>query len=200
MPVARQHTLIRLVGLCAASILLLAGCGGDDDGDATVDPGDDAAASDDSGDADPSGDAADADPAADTEDPGDSVEELVEDLEDTQSAQGGGSASLVVGDQEWTRDSVVCAIGEEETGQEGAELVLSSIVDGTQMYATIDSFGHSVSLDDFENFENPSVSVESVGDGFSTVDGTNRPATAVFRDNTSDSFDTIPGTFTATCP
>jgi hypothetical protein len=130
----------------------------------------------------------------------DFVEGIVEDLEEQQAASGGGSATLVVGDREWTFAPVLCAFGEAETGQEGAEFVLSGLQDGMQMYASIDSFGHLVSLDDIKNFENPAVSISSVGDGFIEINGKTITAEAEFSDNTSDSFDTIPGTFTATCP
>ena len=98
------------------------------------------------------------DAATDAED---MVEEMKEDLEGQQAAQGGGSASLTVGGQTWDFDRVLCAFGEEETGQEGAEFVLSSIQDGMQFYVSIDSFGHSVTLDDIENFADPSVSLDS---------------------------------------
>jgi len=121
-------------------------------------------------------------------------------LEEVQEQVGGGSARFVVGDNEWTFDSVLCAFGEEQIGQEGAEFVLSSIQDGLQMYASIDRFGHSVSLDDIEDFENPSVSLSSVGDGFINVDGKSVSAEAEFVDGTGDGIATTPGTFEATCP
>lgn len=150
----------------------------------------------------------DAEPAAGDEAP---VDEVVEDaeefaenqadaLEEVQEQQGGGSARLVVGDEEWVFDSVLCAFGEEQIGQEGAEFVLSSIQDGLQLYASIDSFGHSIGLDDIEDFENPSVSLGSEGDGFISVDGTSVSAEAEFIDFTGDDLTTTPGTFEATCP
>jgi hypothetical protein len=108
----------------------------------------------------------------------------------------------VVGDMTYTFDSVLCAFGEDQIGQEGAEFNLSSIQEGMQMYASIDSFGHSVSLDDIVNFEDPSVSLESARGGadFIVVDGKNITAETEFVDGTVDDFVTIPGTFTATCP
>jgi hypothetical protein len=132
------------------------------------------------------------------------AEEFAEDqadaLEEVQEQQGGGSARFVVGDDEWTFDSVLCAFGEEQIGQEGAEFVLSSIQDGLQMYVSIDSFGHSISLDDIEDFENPSVSLSSEGDDFIVVDGKSVSAAAEFIDFTGDDLSTTPGTFEATCP
>ena len=121
-------------------------------------------------------------------------------MEEVQEQQGGGSARFVVGDDEWTFDSVLCAFGEEQIGQEGAEFVLSSIQDGLQMYVSIDSFGHSISLDDIEDFENPSVSLSSDGDDFIIVDGKSVSAAAEFIDFTGDDFTSTPGTLEATCP
>lgn len=76
----------------------------------------------------------------------------------------------------------------------------SSIQDGMQLYASIDSFGHSVSLNDIEDFENPSVDLQAFGDDFLEVDGKSARAQAEFADGTSDDFATIAGTFEATFP
>ena len=130
----------------------------------------------------------------------DFAEDLVDDLEEAQEAAGGGSATLTVGDESWTFSPVLCAFGPEEIGQEGAEFVLSSIQDGMQMYVSIDSFGHSASLNDIEDFQNPRVSVSSFGGDFLTIDGKNFSGSADFFDDTSDSFETIPGSVSGTCP
>lgn len=128
-------------------------------------------------------------------------EDLADSLEDAQEAVGGGSMTLTVGDQTWTYEPVLCAFGPDEIGQEGAEFVLSSVQDGTQMYVSIDMFGHSVSLNDIQDFENPSVSLDSFGsEDFITVDGKNFSGSAEFIDGTTDSFETTPGTFSGTCP
>lgn len=128
------------------------------------------------------------------------VEDMTENLEEMQESQGGGSATLTVGDQTWDFESVLCAFGEDEIGQEGAELVVSSLQDGLQFYVSIDSFGHMVSLDDIADFENPSVSLYTSDDDFIQVDGKNISGEAGFIDSNSDSFDTIDGSFQATCP
>lgn len=171
---------LTLAGLFVGSILLLGACGSDG-GETKAEVGDGAAESI-------------------GEDSKETIDDKVEDLEDTQAAQGGGSATLIVGDQEWTFDSVLCAFGEEQIGQDGAVFNLSSIQDGLQMYASIDSFGHSVSLNDIRDFENPRVSLDAAGDEFIALDGKSVTAEGEFRDDTSESFDTVPGTFTATCP
>ena len=129
------------------------------------------------------------------------AEDLVDSLEDAQATNGGGLATVTVGDQSWTFSPVLCAFGPEEIGQEGAEFVLSSINDGAQMYFSIDQFGHSISIDDVTNFENPSVSIASFGgEDKIVVDGKNFSGAADFLDNTTDSFETTPGTFSGTCP
>lgn len=135
------------------------------------------------------------------DDPEQAVEDLADDLEQTQQAVGGGSATLTVGDESWTFNSVLCAIGEEQTRQEGAEFVLSSIQDGMQFYVSIDTFGHSVTLDDIEDFQNPSVALEARGPGdFIKLDGKNASGTGEFVDGTADDFATTEGSFEATCP
>jgi hypothetical protein len=130
----------------------------------------------------------------------DAIDDLAEALEEEQQSQGGGGASLTVGGQTYAFDSVLCAFGEEETGQEGAEFVLSAIQNGTQLYFSIDTFGHSVSLDDIEDFENPSVSWSSFGDNFIQIDGRSASGEAAFVDGTTDSFDEVPGSFEGSCP
>ncbi|RLE25079.1 MAG: hypothetical protein DRJ50_03610 [Actinobacteria bacterium] len=183
--------------LAATLALLLTACSGEE-GDSSTDPGDSAVATD----AAATNEVAttDSDPEDSEGDLQDNIDEMAENLEATQTAQGGGTATLVVGNQEWVFESVLCAFGEEQIGQEGAVFNLSSIQDGMQMYASIDSFGHSVSLNDIEDFENPSVSLDAFGGEFILLDGKTVTAEAEFTDGTSESFDTVTGTFTASCP
>ncbi len=177
-----RHWYVRLAAALAA-LLLVAGCGGSDDSieDAT-------------------GDVSDAIAGGDEEEAVEAIDDLVDELEETQAAQGGGSASLTVAGQTYTFDSVLCAFGPDQIGQEGAEFVLSAIQDGAQLYFSIDSYGHSVSLDDIEDFENPSVSWSSTGDGFIQVDGKSAGGEAGFIDGTTESFEEQSGSFEATCP
>ncbi len=185
---------LRTVLIAATIVLALTACGGSD-GDATSTAAPTTAPAD----------AADTAPAtADDAIAGaeDFADDLVDSLETAQAAAGGGSVTLTVGDETWTFDSVLCAFGPEEIGQEGAEFVLSSIQDGNQMYVSIDSFGHSVSLNDIDDFVNPSVSLTSAfgADDFIILDGKSFSGSADFMDDTSDSFDTTPGSFSGTCP
>jgi hypothetical protein len=200
--ISARRRAVRLLAPVGVAALLAASCGSDADPAAVEDESVDEVVEE-------ASDAADdaADEAADVAESGDVSEDAVEfaedqvdALEEMQDAQGGGSATLVVGDDEWTFDSVLCAFGEEEIGQEGAEFVLSGLQDGLQVYVSIDSFGHTVSLDDIEDFENPSVSLSSVGDDFILVDGTSISAAAEFVDYTGDDLSETSGTLEATCP
>lgn len=139
----------------------------------------------------------------------DLAEDLTESLEEQQEAIGGGGATLTVGDATWMFDSVLCAFGPEEIGQEGAEFVLSSLQEGLQLYVSIDSFGHSVSLDDVADFQNPSVSLSAEKftaalnggpEEFVEVNGKEITSTALFVDGTTDDLEPIEGTLVATCP
>jgi len=139
----------------------------------------------------------------------DLADELAESLEGQQAASGGGGATLTVGDTTWTFASVLCAFGPEEIGQEGAEFVLSSLQDGLQLYVSIDSFGHSVSLDDVSDFQNPSVSLSAerftaaangAPEEFVEVNGKEVTSTALFLDGTTDDLEPIEGALEATCP
>lgn len=147
--------------------------------------------------------------AMSSEEAEDMASEMSDDMSDLASTleemQDGGSASITVGDETWSFDGVLCAIGEEQTGQEGAEFVLSAIGDGVQLYISIDDFGHSVSLTDIEDFENPSVALEAStlmgGDQeFIVLDGKSVHGDADFMDIESESLDTTAGSFEGTCP
>lgn len=132
----------------------------------------------------------------------DLADDVASSLQDVQDAAGGGGATLTVGDMTYEFESLLCAFGPEQIGQEGAELVVSSLQDGTQFYVSIDSFGHNVSLNDIEDFENPSVSLTSeFGAGeFIELDGKDFSGSVDFIDDTTDSLEPVPGSFSGTCP
>jgi len=144
------------------------------------------------------------------EDPEGTMDELVEEAEEAQAAEGGGSAELTVGEETWSFDSVLCAFGPEEIGDPEAEFALSAIQDGLQLYVSIDGFGHSVSLDDIDDFEDPSVGWTAGGpvaalagdaEEFVQVDGRQVQAEAEFVDSREGMASaSAPGTLVATCP
>ncbi|MCA1780748.1 MAG: hypothetical protein ABR500_07935 [Dermatophilaceae bacterium] len=184
---ARPRRRLIAPAMAAALALGLTACG-NDGGDGVAD-------------ADPTT-AVDAGTAApdSTEDLEEMVEGMTEDLEAQQDAEGGGSATLTAGDQTWDFDSVLCAFGEEEIGQEGAEFVLSSIQDGLQFYVSIDEFGHFVSINDIEDFENPSVALSNDGaaEEFITLDGKNLSGQVTMVDE--EGAGNVEASFEGTCP
>jgi hypothetical protein len=195
-----RNQAMRWVAIVAAAAAVTAACGGDDDGDQSASTV--TAASEETVE---SGAGA----ASSSEAAQDLAEGMVDDLEEMQESQGGGGALLTVGDESWSFDSVLCAFGEEEIGQEGAEFVLSAIQDGLQLYVTIDGFGQSVTLDDVEDFQNPSVGLSdaysygaATGDtDFIQVDGNSVTVSAPFVDTLGDSLgEPVDGTLEATCP
>ncbi|MDO5735515.1 MAG: hypothetical protein Q4P15_03475 [Propionibacteriaceae bacterium] len=131
-----------------------------------------------------------------------SADDMVENLEKQQNAEGGGRATFTAGDTTWEFDSVLCAFGEEAIGQEGAEFVLSSVKDGVQLYLSIDSYGHSMSLEDVKDFDNPSVSLSQADSSvdFFNLTGNSVSGEAILLDFTVEPPSEIPATVEATCP
>jgi hypothetical protein len=119
---------------------------------------------------------------------------------------GGGRARLVVGDTVWDFDEALCVFGDDPADEETAEFVLSSIQDGLQLTATIDAFGHSISLEDIDDFDGSRVSWHARqdhgapgDDGFIRLDGDRVVAAAVFENPLLPKPDRVPGTLTARC-
>lgn len=131
-------------------------------------------------------------------------DEMKEIAASMQAQQTGGSASVTIGEQTWDFDGVLCAFGPEEIGQEGAEFVLSAIGDGLQLYVSVDAMGHYVSLNDIENFDDPTLSWEadqdSSGEGFVQVEGKEVSGAATFIDYLSEGWDEVEGSFEGSCP
>jgi hypothetical protein len=137
------------------------------------------------------------------------------DSSEPPSGGGGGTATLTVGDETYTFDSVLCAVG-EQTQSEEWDFSLSAIQDGMQL--TVDratptgQYGDGIELDDIEDFDNPRVgwsapppNLTGAGDNepFVEVDGKQVTADTAFIDTTSDEgplAEPVSGTLTATCP
>ncbi len=131
-----------------------------------------------------------------------------------------GSATLIIGDQTWTFDNYYCAFGPEETGNErvsfssgsigspdGVRLQLDASIQDVDKQGRYEGEGtiQSVTLNDIEDFENPSVdfgAVEGIVGASSfviQVDGNTVTVEASFDDGTTDERESIPGTLEATC-
>ncbi len=193
----------RCIATIAAGVLVFSACGSSDDDSGAVATEPPAAAETDP----PTGD----DPEAALDDLQDAVDDIADDLEATQDAVGGGGATLVANGQTWVFPSVLCAFGEDQIGQPGAVFNMSAIADGLQLYASIDDNGesHSLSLNDIQDFENPSVAltmdkfviqlVDAPND-FLQLDGKQLTADVVMIDDVTDLPTPEPAQLTATCP
>ena len=131
-----------------------------------------------------------------------------------------GSATLTVGDQTWTFDNYYCRTGPENTGNdrvsfssgafgthEGVRTQLDASIQDTDQQGRLEGEGtiQSVTLNDIEDFENPSIALSAVS-GFVgspefviQVNGDQVTAEAFFDDDTTDEIEAIPGTLEATC-
>jgi len=168
---------VLMVGILT-SVGLLAGCGSDADGSSgTPDAGSVAS------------------------DPEAAASALASGLEDAQNRAGGGSATLTVGGESYTFDSVLCAFG-SETGNPDFDFSLSAIGDGMQLSADSGpTYGDNVTLDDIENFDNPKVGWSSQSDDFLTISDPDVSGSSNFTDTTDETGQTSkPGELVATCP
>lgn len=193
----RRKMMLAAAGT-AVAMFFVAACGDDDDnGDTNGVPQDQATAA--------NGDTTGDDPPAETGNGG----------------SGGGGATLTIGDNVYTVDNPYCAFGPEETQNDRVSFSSGGFteVDGVraQLDASIQDPSeegrytgegtiHSVTLNDIEDFENPSVAWAAVtgilgGGSFEIqVDGKNVRAEAVFDDErTPDEIEEIPGTLEMTC-
>lgn len=115
-----------------------------------------------------------------------------------------GSATLTVGDETYTFDGYGCAFG-EETQNENVEFSSTAFGESatgarTQLSVDITLGIHAVTLNDIDDFENPSVAWDGIVDGEIQIDGDNISAQATFDDRTTpDVLEEIPGTFEGTC-
>jgi hypothetical protein len=199
----------------AVGVVFIGACGSD--GDSESGSGDENGTETEQAEPDDAGDAQDAaqtDDAqtdeAQTDDESD-ISDIADGLEAVQESEGGGGASLTVDGQTWEFPSVLCAFGEDQIGQPGAVFNMSAIADGLQLYASIDDSGesHSLSINDIEDFENPSVALSAspfsvAASGapadFLTLDGTSVSGDVVLIDDTTGEPTSEPAQFSATCP
>ncbi len=127
----------------------------------------------------------------------DMVDGMVESLEKQQEAEGGGHATFTARDETWEFDAVLCTFGEDEIDEDRAEFTLSSLKDGLQLHLMISSYGHTMSLTDLTDLENPSVSLTTMitgTDDFLVLDGKNVTGETVVYDGSDASLTEIPAT------
>ncbi|HUG94067.1 MAG TPA: hypothetical protein VML55_24770, partial [Planctomycetaceae bacterium] len=134
----------------------------------------------------------------------------------------GGSAVLTIGDQTWEFDGVFCAFSAEVTQNEnvpfsitsfttsdtGARAQLDASVVDLSGAGEVSGENLSVTFNDVEDFENPSISwntnsFEALGGQTPTlnIDGKNVRIEATFDDGLTElDIEAIPGSLEANCP
>jgi hypothetical protein len=211
---SRRH-IVRLFSVLSSLLILIvaafvAACSDDDEG------GDDAPSS--------TPDASEPAGGDDGADDGDDEGSGDDDGDGNGGGGGSGSATLTIGDESWEFDGVLCAFSLEESQSEIFPFNLSAFGESstgnrTQITADIsdpsgegryegEGVTYGVTLDDVEDFENPSVGWTTNTEEFFggsepdfRVDGKDVTVEAVFNNSlTEDESEAIPGTLTATCP
>ena len=206
----KRASLVRF-GLVVALVLVMAACSGGEDsseGDLPDDVTTTSAAA-----------AAPADTVASNDDTVTTVNDAGSG-EPAAAPPGGGSATLTVGDQTWTFDNYYCRTGPENTGNartsfssgafgmhEGVRTQLDASIQDKDQQGRMEGDGtiQSVTFNDIEDFENPSVDLAAES-GFVggpefvvQVDGDKVTVSASFDDGTTEEREAIPGTLEAMC-
>ncbi len=143
----------------------------------------------------------------------------------TGQGSGGGSATLTIGDESWDFTGFMCAFGNEQTQSDvysfssnafgvhssGARVQMQANIRDASGQGRYEGDGvvYEISLDDIEDFENPSVTWSSSnselfpgagsGDAVVTIDGQHVTAHGKFDDGTTDSVEMVAGTLDGTC-
>lgn len=135
----------------------------------------------------------------------------------------GGSGTLTIGDESWTFDDIFCAFSPEESHNDrvsftatafgesasGVRIQFDASIQDTEEQGRYEGDGviQTISVNDVEDFENPSLGWSSMtgligpSDSIIQVDGKNVTGEAVFDDELTDGvIEEVPGTLEATCP
>lgn len=122
--------------------------------------------------------------------------------DDTDSAAGGGSARVTIGEDTWEFAPVVCGFGEEETGVEGAVFNLSAGKDKINLYAAAEPGRNYFELSDLGALgDDDGLSWMTADEPDFEVDGRNLSGTFDVVSTGSDSIQvTESAEFEAVCP
>ena len=117
---------------------------------------------------------------------------------------GSGAATLTIADSTWEFEGFQCAF--ESSGVLNDDRTLGTNlfgeIDGARIQMQIDVYDDGAAqftLDDIDDFENPSVSYLETTDITVTVDGDSVRAEGDVTDQASESFDVVPMTFEGEC-
>jgi predicted small secreted protein len=174
-----------LLACTLSASTLIAGCGRDvDDPDSSVPA---------TGTVVPDTTALVADPAPDA-----TVENTVRDVSEGEAEDLAGSATLTIGDRTWTFSGVACLF-DDAAAQVDAAFALSSVVDGSELYAQISAGGHVITIVDVAR-QGGGISLTTTGGGrFIRVSGNSVSATADFVPVENPSAPAVSGTLRAEC-
>jgi hypothetical protein len=126
-------------------------------------------------------------------------------IQERMAAQfGSGAATLTIGDNTWELEGFQCAFESSGLLNDGRTLGTNLIdeIDGVRIQMQIDVEADGTAqftLDDIDDFENPSISYLETTDIEVTVDGNTVRAQGDVADETSENFDVVPMTFEGEC-
>ena len=195
--------------LLIMALALAFACGADDDDDDSgTEPTAEAPAGDDGDDAGDDGD-----------DAGDDGDDSGDDGGDDGGSFGNGTGTLTIGDETWEITGVVCDFSSNDFPFDLSGFTTSSTGAQAQVSAGIydpagegrtegDGVSHTISINDVEDSQNPSVSWDSYDPGASsggeetrlTIDGKSVHGEAAFIDGFADELEVVSGTLEVECP
>lgn len=126
-------------------------------------------------------------------------------IQERMAAQfGSGAATLRIGGNTWELEGFQCAFESSGVLNDGRTLGTNLIgeIDGTRVQLQIDVESDGTAqftLDDIDDFENPSISYLETTDIDVTIDGNTVRAQGDVTDEASGSFDVVPMTFEGEC-
>jgi hypothetical protein len=117
---------------------------------------------------------------------------------------GSGAATLTIADRTWQFEGFQCAFESSGVLNEGTALGTNifGAIDGVQVQMQIDVYDDGTAqftMDDIEDFENPSVNYLETTDITVTVDGDTVRAAGDVTDQASENFDVVAMTFEGEC-
>lgn len=200
-----RRTVSMFIAPFAVASLLLASCGDANDDARPVSTGGAPALPDGSAPEGPSepDDAPTADASTESDPTVDVIDEMTENLEEQQEDAAGGHATFIAGDETWEFDDVLCKFASEGTDEGRATFILTSLQDGLQLHLMISATGHRISLNDVEDFENPSVALTTsvLGtDDFLVLKGKNVSGETIVYADGDPAMTEVPATVEGSCP
>lgn len=127
------------------------------------------------------------------------------DADDPVSTKGSGSATITIGSETWTFESVACAMGEAQIGVEGAEFNASAQKGKIALYVNVEDGRNYIELNDLETMDDGGLNWSTVAidqaDPAIAVSEKKATSTATFFSQATDgSTSSAEGTVEVNCP